>query len=348
VAVIGLDCAEPSLVFDRFADELPHISELIARGTWGPLRSVDPPITVPAWSCMMTGRDPGELGIYGFRNRADYRYGSLTVADSQSITIDRVWDHFSREARHVIVVGVPQTSPPIAVNGELVSCFLTSDPRKDPYTHPPELRTEIETLVGSYRVDVKNFRSDDRDRILAEVYEMTGQRFTVCRHLLDSRPWDFFMMVEIGLDRMHHAFWRFLDPQHPRYEPDHRYGDVIRNYYAYLDEEIGELLERFDEDTTVIVVSDHGARPMHGAICVNEWLRREGYLVLEDDPGDGLTPFAQAKVDWKRTRAWGEGGYYCRLCLNVRGREPQGIVRRCRAAPCRAQRAARTSSGGRG
>ena len=69
VAVIGLDCAEPSLVFDRFADELPNISQLIARGTWGPLRSVDPPITVPAWSCMLTGRDPGELGIYGFRNR---------------------------------------------------------------------------------------------------------------------------------------------------------------------------------------------------------------------------------------------------------------------------------------
>lgn len=326
MAVIGLDCAEPELVFDRWREQLPNLSRLMDAGTWGPLRSVDPPITVPAWSCMMTGRDPGELGIYGFRNRSSHDYGSLTVADSSSVLIDRVWDHLSRAGRHVIVVGVPQTSPPVPVNGELVSCFLTSDTRRDPYTFPAALRAEIESMVGAYRVDVRSFRSDERDRILAQVYEMTEQRFTVCRHLLDTRPWDFFMMVEIGLDRMHHAFWRFLDPEHPRHEPGHRYRDAIRSYYVYLDEEIGELLERFDEDTTVLVVSDHGARPMQGAICVNEWLAQEGYLALERQPRE-LVPFSEAPVDWSRTRAWGEGGYYCRLCLNVAGREPQGVVR---------------------
>jgi predicted AlkP superfamily phosphohydrolase/phosphomutase len=327
VAVIGLDCAEPRLVFDRWREELPNLNRLINAGTWGPMRSVDPPITVPAWSCMMTGRDPGELGIYGFRNRTEYDYHSLAVADSSSVKIDRVWDHLSRAGRHVIVVGVPQTSPPVAVNGELVSCFLTSDPRTDPYTYPAALRAEIESIVGSYRVDVRNFRSDDRDRILAEVYEMTEQRFAISRHLLQSRPWDFFMMVEIGLDRMHHAFWRYLDPEHPRHEPGHRYADAIRSYYAYLDDELGELMECFDEDTTVLVVSDHGARPMQGAICINEWLVQEGYLALEEAP-QGLLPFSAARVDWSKTRAWGEGGYYCRLCLNVAGREPQGIVSR--------------------
>jgi predicted AlkP superfamily phosphohydrolase/phosphomutase len=132
-------------------------------------------------------------------------------------------------------------------------------------------------------------------------------------------------MVEIGLDRLHHAFWRFMDPAHPRHEPGHRYARVICDYYRYLDDEIGELLERFDDETVLTIVSDHGARPMEGAICVNEWLVREGYLVLEE-PVAGLTPFRDAKVDWTRTRAWGEGGYYCRLCLNVRGREPQGVV----------------------
>jgi predicted AlkP superfamily phosphohydrolase/phosphomutase len=328
VAVIGLDCAEPGLVFDRFQDELPHLGRLMASGTWGPLRTVDPPITVPAWSCMASGRDPGELGIYGFRNRTAHDYSSLGIADSSAVRVDRVWDHFARAGGHVIVVGVPGTSPPVEVNGELVSCFMTADPRTDPYTYPPALRAEVEGLVGPYRVDVRNFRSEDRDRILAEVYEMTDQRFSVCRHLLDTRPWDFFMLVEIGLDRMHHAFWRFLDPAHPRYEPEHRYRDAIRNYYAYLDELIGELLERFDDDTTVLVVSDHGARPMLGAICVNEWLVDQGYLVLEEPApvGNGLTAFKDVKVDWSRTRAWGEGGYYCRLCLNVRGREPQGTV----------------------
>ena len=326
VAVIGLDCAEPSLVFGRWLDELPNVRGLLERGTWGPLRSIDPPITVPAWSCMTSSRDPGQLGIYGFRNRAGYGYGELAIADSRAVDVPRVWDHIGEAGRHVVLVGVPQTSPPMPVKGELVSCFLTRDPRTDPFTYPPELRTEVERVVGGpYRVDVRNFRSDDRDRILAEVYEMTEQRFAVARHLLDSRPWDFFMLVEIGLDRMHHAFWRFLDPAHPRHEPDHRYREVIGSYYRYLDDEIGELLERFDEDTVVMVLSDHGAQPMLGAVCVNEWLVQQGYLVLRGLPAEP-TPFSRLDVDWSRTRAWGEGGYYSRLCLNVRGREPEGIV----------------------
>ena len=326
VAVIGLDCAEPSLVFDQWLDELPNLRSLVRSGTYGRMRSTDPPITVPAWSCMMTGMNPGELGIYGFRNRHDYSYDSLGVADSRSVSVDRLWDHLGRAGKHAIVLGVPQTYPPQPINGDLVSCFLTPDPRKDDYTYPSALRAEIEGLVGPYHVDVQNFRSDDRDRILAEIYEMTEQHFAVARHLLDTRPWDFFTMVEIGVDRIHHAFWRYLDPSHPAHEPGHRYRDVIRSYYGYLDDQIGELLSRFDDDTVVLVVSDHGARAMHGAICVNEWLMREGYLVLREPPA-GVIPFSRAAVDWDRTRAWGEGGYYCRLSLNVAGREPHGVVR---------------------
>ncbi len=325
VAVIGLDCAEPTLIFDRWLDDLPNLRSLVRAGAWGRLRSTDPPITVPAWSCMMTSRDPGELGIYGFRNRRDYAYDGLSFADSRSLTTDRLWDHLGRAGKHVTLLGVPQTYPPAPVAGELVSCFLTPDPRKDTYTYPTGLRAEIEALVGPYRVDVRNFRSDDRDRILSEIYEMTEQHFTVARHLLDTRPWDFFMMVEIGLDRIHHAFWRFFDTTHPKHEPNHRYQEVIRGYYEYLDDEIGELLGRFDRDTVVFVVSDHGAQCMEGAVCVNEWLIREGYLVLREQP-DGSVPFSRASVDWERTRAWGEGGYYCRLCCNVQGREPNGIV----------------------
>jgi predicted AlkP superfamily phosphohydrolase/phosphomutase len=64
---------------------------------------------------------------------------------------------------------------------------------------------------------------------------------------------------------------------------------------------------------------------MQGAICINEWLVQEGYLVLHEPPA-GPTAFRDLDVDWARTRAWGEGGYYCRLCLNVRGREPEGVV----------------------
>jgi Uncharacterized conserved protein len=67
--IIGLDCMEPSLVFERWRQELPNLSRLMAAGSYGRMESSIPAITVPAWSCMMSGRDPGELGIYGFRNR---------------------------------------------------------------------------------------------------------------------------------------------------------------------------------------------------------------------------------------------------------------------------------------
>src|SRR5579871_3707037 len=121
VAVIGLDCADPGLVLDRWLGELPTLRRLVDCGTWGRLRSVDPPITVPAWSCMVSGRDPGELGIYGFRNRTSYEYDALAVADSRSVRVDRVWDRLSHAGKHVVVVGVPQTYPPPHVHGELVS-----------------------------------------------------------------------------------------------------------------------------------------------------------------------------------------------------------------------------------
>jgi predicted AlkP superfamily phosphohydrolase/phosphomutase len=109
------------------------------------------------------------------------------------------------------------------------------------------------------------------------------------------------------------------------HEPDSPYRDVIRDYYRTLDEGIGSLLEMLDEETLVLVVSDHGARKLDGGFCVNEWLVREGLLVLNHYP-EHVTPFAQLDVDWDRTVAWSEGGNYAGVFLNVRGREPRGRI----------------------
>jgi predicted AlkP superfamily phosphohydrolase/phosphomutase len=97
------------------------------------------------------------------------------------------------------------------------------------------------------------------------------------------------------------------------------------DYYRALDERIARLLRFADEETAVLVVSDHGAKRIDGGICVNEWLRREGYLVLKEAPAEP-TRFTPDMVDWARTAAWGEGGYYARISLNVAGREPEGTV----------------------
>lgn len=325
VAVIGLDCAAPELVFSSFWGELPNIRRLAEGGIYGQMRSSDPPITVPAWTCMLASKDPGQLGIYGFRNRKDYSYSGLSLANAQSIRVDRVWDILGRNGKHVIVLGVPPSYPPSKVNGQMVGCFLTPDTTSSRYTHPESLKDEIRQLVGRYKVDVEDFRTDDRDRILSDIYEMTDQHFTLAEHLLKTQPWDFFAMVEIGLDRLHHSFWRFHDPTHPKHEPGHRYQNAVRDYYLYLDQRVGRLLALFDDQTAVFVVSDHGAQKMEGGICVNEWLMREGYLSLTEQP-QGITPFASARIDWSRTRAWGEGGYYSRMFLNVKGREPEGVI----------------------
>jgi predicted AlkP superfamily phosphohydrolase/phosphomutase len=158
---------------------------------------------------------------------------------------------------------------------------------------------------------------------------MTEKRFIVLKHLLKNKPWDFFMFVEMGVDRIQHGLWKYSDPSHPKYEPGSRYESAIKDYYRYIDRELGEMLPALDDDTVVLVVSDHGAQKMDGGICINEWLRREGYLVLKDKPvreGNRPIPFEKVEVDWEKTTAWGAGGYYARIFLNVKGREPEGRV----------------------
>jgi predicted AlkP superfamily phosphohydrolase/phosphomutase len=323
--VIGLDCAAPQWVFERWLSELPTIRSLTERGAWGILRSCDPPITVPAWASMTSSRSPGALGFYGFRNRRDHSYDALAFADSRAVRVPRVWDLLSARDRQVIVLGVPQTYPPSRVNGVMVSCFLTPDTEKSQYTYPPELKGEIERVVGRYMVDVDNFRTDDKERLLSQIEEMTDKRFRLAEHLLETRPWDLFFMVEMGTDRIHHGFWRFFDHEHRLYEPGNAYENAVLAYYRALDEKMARLLRFADDDTAVLVLSDHGAKRMDGGICVNEWLRREGYLVLKGEP-DGPVRLTPDLIDWKRTTAWGEGGYYCRLFMNVAGREPEGLV----------------------
>ena len=324
VMVIGLDCAEPDLVFNRWLKDLPNIRALVEGGGHGPLRSCDPPITVPAWSVMTSSKSPGTLGVYGFRNRADHSYDKHTIANSGAIKVDRVWDILSRAGKRVVLIGIPQTFPPQPVNGILVGDFLTPDTKCD-YTYPSEFKHEIEKVVGEYILDVRQFRTDKKDEILKDIFDMTRKRFALARHTLAREAWDFFMMVEIGVDRIHHAFWQYLDKTHRKYVPGNPYENSIFDYYKVVDQEIGELLKLADKDTTIFIVSDHGAQKMEGAICVNEWLIREGYLVLHEQPTTP-TPLAKLKVDWSKTKVWGDGGYYSRIFLNVRGREPEGIV----------------------
>src|SRR5258706_3742011 len=324
VCVIGLDCAPPELVFDKWRDDLPNLRRLMDSGIYGPLESTIPPITVPAWMSMMTGKDPGTLGIYGFRNRKDHSYDGLAFANSKMVHEETVWDILAKHGKQSILLGVPLTYPPRPVNGVMVCDFLAPDTSVE-YTYPPELKDEIAETVGEYIIDVRDFRTNDKDRLLRELYTMAERRFQLARHLVTTKPWDFFIMVEMGTDRIHHGFWRYFDIEHPLYEPGNVYENAVHDYYVAIDRHVGELIETLPEDTLIIAVSDHGAKRMDGGICLNEWLIHEGYLALKEQP-NGVTEFSPELVNWSKTRAWGDGGYYGRLFLNVKDREPQGTV----------------------
>src|ERR1051326_4806802 len=216
VCILGLDCAAPELVFDLWGDLLPNLKRLRQSGVWGPLESTIPPITVPAWMCMMTGKDPGTLGIYGFRNRRDHSYEVLQFASSRLIHEPTLWDVLAEHGKSTIALGVPLTYPPKPLHGLLVSDFMAPDTNSN-YTYPPELKEEIRQIVGDYIFDTREFRTEDKLRLLDDIYAMTRQRFQLARHFLTTRPWDLFVMVEMGPDRLHHGFWRFFDPKHPKY-----------------------------------------------------------------------------------------------------------------------------------
>jgi predicted AlkP superfamily phosphohydrolase/phosphomutase len=322
--VIGLDSVPADLLFNGLGKTLPNISKMMNSGMHAVLESCHPPITIPAWMVMMSSKSPGRLGVYGFRHRKGFSYNEGWITNSQTIKEPRVWDYMARQNKRVCLVGVPPTYPPIQVNGNLVSCFITPKQRKD-FTYPPELAGELEgVLDGDYVFDVA-FRNDNRDQIIEALYKMTEKRFRAIKHLLKKEKWDYFMFVEIGVDRLHHMFWKYYDKSHPKYEPGNKYEQVIPEYYKFIDREIGDLLSMIDDDTYVLVVSDHGTASMKGALCINEWLIKEGYLVLKNYPASA-TDLDKCEVDWEKTTAWGWGGYYARIFLNVKEREPNGKI----------------------
>ncbi|MFM7718264.1 MAG: alkaline phosphatase family protein [Actinomycetota bacterium] len=327
VVVLGLDCGTPSLLEDLRA-ETPNIHRLMERGMHGDLASITPPITVPAWACAMTGTTPGDLGIYGFRNRKDHTYDGLSIAHSGSVQRPAVWDELGARGMRSVLIGVPPSfPPPKEFPGWRVGCFLTP-PSAERFAYPQELEVEIEEVLGGrgeYIFDIPNFRQQGMDFALDQVYKMTERRFAVGRKMLVEKPWDFFMLCEIAPDRLHHVFWQYYDRRHPLHEAGSKYETAFQDYYRFLDDQVGAFLDLVPQDAVTILMSDHGARPMMGGLCFNDWLMQEGYLAMRESLAAPM-PIKDAPIDWSRTVAWGDGGYYGRLFLNVAGREPQGVI----------------------
>ena len=140
VLVIGLDCASPELIFQRFRDDMPTISNLIQTGVYGNLKSTIPAHHHSRMDEHGNGQRPRHAGILRtFRNRADYAYNRLSIANSTLVNDDTVWDIISAANKKVILIGVPQTYPPQPVNGCLIASFLTPS-NNSPYTYPGQFK----------------------------------------------------------------------------------------------------------------------------------------------------------------------------------------------------------------
>jgi predicted AlkP superfamily phosphohydrolase/phosphomutase len=301
--VIGLDGLEPSLV-DRFA--MPNLRAL---GRIQRLASCNPPITVPAWACMVTGADPGELGLYGFHDRSAWDYTSRRLASSLAFDQPTLWELATRAGLRSRIIGVPPSYPARPLNGALVTCFLTPDDA-EAFTYPAELTGEVRG--HGYVFDTPEFRVGDASAKAAladDIARMIERRFALARDWLARDDWDLFMMVEMGTDRAHHAFW--LTPER------------IEAIYAQVDAELGKTLAHVRPDDEVLVVSDHGACALKGGFAINDWLARHGLLALKSRE---RRRFSADNVDWSRTSAWADGGYVGRIHVNLKGREPLGLV----------------------
>ena len=322
---LGLDSLPPRSLYGDLSSAFSYIKGLAGDGAQYVMRSCRPPITIPAWLVMFTGKTPGELGIYGFRHKAKGGYSGYIV-NGRNVKEETIWDLLGKKDIHVGMYGIPPTYPPRPVKGFLVSDFTTPNASKV-YTFPPWLKGELERTTGTTVFDIV-YRSEDKECVARDVMSMLDNHLKQVEHLALTKKWDVFLYVEISVDRAHHAFWRFFDPQHPKYDEHSIYSNVIPAVYKRIDEWFENLHHKLPKDTVVVIASDHGVKAMKGAFAINQWLVEQGYLKLKVD-SHSLKPGTEPEenlIDWEHATAWAWGGYYSRIFVNMKGREPKGTV----------------------
>jgi len=327
VVVVGLDGFNPELV-QKWKEELPNISRIMGEGIYGTLESTVPPITPQAWTCAQSSKNPGQFGFWDFAFRRDFSYGEPLLVNSREVKVDTLYKILPKFGKKVAIINVPVSYPPPEIpNGYAVSCFMTPSLEKT-FTHPADLRNEVEKVDGPYIIDASmegvNYRQLDKDVVLARIYEMDRQKFKLMEYFIREKRCDYVFGVIMGTDRMPHLFYRYFDEKHVRYEFHPRFSKALKEHYQFCDQQIGELRQALDEDTVLLVHSDHSVQRLDGRINLNEWLLQEGYLKLISRPSKP-TPLKDCQVDWSRTVAWATG-YTGQIYLNMKGRESQGKV----------------------
>lgn len=358
VLVIGLDGADFDLVTSMVAaGKLPNIGRIMEQGVYGPLTSVLPPISAPAWASFMTGNDPGTHGVFAFFEHTPglMDIDSLPLVTADSIRSPKLWDILKKKGKKTHVVNVPVTYPPSKVNGVMIPSFDAPSGASD-FFHPPRIQREIEELLGHpYVADCQpdqHFSGESLNEWADAYFRIEEDRAKVVIDLMNRYPWDFFMVVFSLTDRVGHLCWQNVE--------------LIQKTYEKADALVGRVMQALREETTVIVLSDHGFGDLKSYFVTNKWLHDQGFLQLKSlslsnfcrsyhirptDISIGrvmrrlrwrsrlsclpkrlrdkhftvplLRRNAADMVDWSKTKAYGAS---YGICVNLRGREPQGIV----------------------
>lgn len=352
VVVVGFDGA-PYALINRLVDQnkMPNLKSVARDGVQGPLKTVLPPQSLPAWPSFVTGMNPGRHGAYSFFRPRSGAY-DLQPFSSEQIRGLTIWDYLTTLGRSSFLVNVPLTYPPYKIDGVMISGMPAPLLIAGIPVFPESLSEELLTVAPNYKVEISAHGQYDEGRILSMLYEVMEERAKVTLHLLKDKTWQFFMVVFTCSDRVEHVFWRYLDPSHPAGTPGgrERFGQAIDQFYHALDDNLGKILEVAGDEATTIVVSDHGHGSQTAEVGVNQLLAEIGALEYTKSYCVGLTKsnlyeklwrmgliklakkiipakFRSAVstgVDYERTSA------YCysfgAINLNVKGREPQGVV----------------------
>ncbi len=260
--VIGMDGGTFEVI-DRLTarGRLPVIAGLTGRGARCVLESTVPPVTIPAWPSFYTGMNPAKFGAFDFFVRRDGLIERIVTRND--VRANSLWGILGRSGLRSIVMNVPGTFPPEAIDGILVSGMLT--PSGAGCAHPPSIRSFLDEASGGYVINESRSLARDptSERFLPALEEVARKQARAFRALLDREPWRFGMIVFRGTDIVQHLLWN---------EPGR-----VDAFYETVDGIVGEILSGFD-DAHVVVMSDHGFGSYHHTFDINRWLVREGYL----------------------------------------------------------------------
>lgn len=368
VLVIGLDGATWTIARPLMeAGRMPNLARLVAEGTAGPLASTMPPISAAAWVTFLTGQNPGRHGVYQFRKMNLRQYGGYReeFATSRDYQGRSFLDLAGQHGRRVAAVGVPMTYPPFPVNGFLVSGFPRPFGPKA-HVYPPQLADQL----GRWDEMPDNFNFSLSPEKTLEAADFWVRKYTeIALDALEREHFDLFLLVWNSTDNIPHLYWKYTDPSFPAYDSKgaDRFGEVINHQYEVADTEIGRLLAALPdpENTTVLVMSDHGMGPYpHRQVHLNAWLAGQGLLVARNGAAGqpnllnrtiralrqqmptqwrhrlrehlphrlwaGLFAYQQNLnlVNWAHTQAYRLAVFPSveGIVINLRGRQAQGIV----------------------